>query len=383
MDLKDLDKKACWCEEKKDSSLGLNTNIDSEEDEKKYRNLNEAIMGYIDTEIVQIPKISTKLTYKDTLGCIGIRLGINRKNYAIKPGIYAVGKPTKTSPVLVTANYKFTFDKLRKELDGLDIWIMVIDTKGINVWCAAGKGTFGHDEIIRKIKTTELSKVVAHRVLILPQLAAPGVSAKQVTKATGFRIIYGPIRAEDLKEFIKNRFKASERMRKVTFTFKERLELTPLETIQNIKYLLLVFLLFFIVNYLLKIRGEMVNGVAYTSIINLSAYFIAILIGTVVFPILLPYLPFRAFSLKGLVLGVFWAIVVINFSTIFMISSNLLSYLGNGFLLTSLITYLALNFTGSTPYTCFSGVLKETLYAVPTVIICSLVGGILLIIQAI
>lgn len=169
MDLKELDKKACWCEEKRDSSLELNISENHEENGKVYRNLNEAITGYIDTEIGSIPKIRTKLNYKDALGCIGIRLGINKKNYCIKPGIYAVRKPTKVSPVLVTANYKFTFDKLRKELD--------------------------------------------------------------VTKATGFRIIYGPIRAEDLKEFIINRFKASEKMRKVTLTFKERLVRTPLETI--------------------------------------------------------------------------------------------------------------------------------------------------------
>jgi len=66
-----------------------------------------------------------------------------RMSYAISPGLYAVGNPTKESDVFVSANYKLSFDVLRRELKGFNAWILVLDTKGINVWCAAGKGTFG------------------------------------------------------------------------------------------------------------------------------------------------------------------------------------------------------------------------------------------------
>ena len=72
-------------------------------------------------------------------------------NYTVNPGLCRVGNPDDASPALVTANYKMSFDRLRKELSGLDAWIMVLDTKGINVWCAAGKGTFGTEEAVRKI----------------------------------------------------------------------------------------------------------------------------------------------------------------------------------------------------------------------------------------
>ena len=82
---------------------------------------------------------------RDYCGTIGARLGLNRSTYLITPGLYCTGQPTPASPVVVTANYKLSFDALRKELSGESVWILVLDTRGINIWCAAGKGTFSND----------------------------------------------------------------------------------------------------------------------------------------------------------------------------------------------------------------------------------------------
>ena len=118
------------------------------------------LSGTIETVIGQVPRVKTELTSADKIGSFKARWGVGRMSYAIAPGLYAVGDPTPDSPVLVSANYKLSFDSLRQELDGLDLWILVIDTKGINVWCAAGKGTFGTAEIVRMVDKTSLSKVV-------------------------------------------------------------------------------------------------------------------------------------------------------------------------------------------------------------------------------
>lgn len=134
-------------------------------------------------------------------------------NYKVEPGLYSVGNPDKSSPVLVTANYEMSFDSLRKELKGLDAWILVLDTKGINVWCAAGKGTFGTTELLNRIAIVQLDKVVSHRTLILPQLGAPGVSEHEVLKNSGFKVQYGPVRAKDIKEYIHSGLKATAEMR--------------------------------------------------------------------------------------------------------------------------------------------------------------------------
>lgn len=55
----------------------------------------------------------------------------------------------------------------------------------------------------------QLDKVVSHRTLILPQLAALGVSAHEVTRHSGFKVVYGPERAKDIKEFLQAGMKAT------------------------------------------------------------------------------------------------------------------------------------------------------------------------------
>ena len=76
---------------------------------------------------------TAELTFKDTLGTWKARWGIGRMTFKVEPGLYSLGKPDSDSPVLVSANYKMSFDSLRKELKGTDAWILVLDTKGINV----------------------------------------------------------------------------------------------------------------------------------------------------------------------------------------------------------------------------------------------------------
>jgi CO dehydrogenase/acetyl-CoA synthase gamma subunit (corrinoid Fe-S protein) len=70
---------------------------------------------------------------------------------------------TAASPVLVWANYKMSFDRLRSELDSVDAWILVLETHAVNVWCAAGKGAFGTDELVRRIDAARLPGIVDHK----------------------------------------------------------------------------------------------------------------------------------------------------------------------------------------------------------------------------
>jgi CO dehydrogenase/acetyl-CoA synthase gamma subunit (corrinoid Fe-S protein) len=174
-------------------------------------------------EIEGIQTASTSLTCRDIFGTWKARWGIGRMNYKVNPGLYAVGNPGVDSPVLVSANYKLTFDVLRKNLGGLDCWLLILDTNGVNVWCAAGKGTLGTDELVNRIEAVKLSEVVTHKNLILPQLGAPGVDSNEVKRRTGFAVTFGPVRAEDVQAFISSGNKATKEMRLVKFTFKDRL----------------------------------------------------------------------------------------------------------------------------------------------------------------
>lgn len=356
----------------------INATISLYEDSSKHN----WVDGLIDTPIGKVRRVHTVLNNSDKIGGYKARWGINRNNYKVSPGLYAVGSPDAASPILVTANYKLTFDKLRMELNKENLWIMVIDTKGINVWCAAGKGTFGTKEIINRINKVKLSKVVSHNTIILPQLGAPGVEAHLVTKATGFKVIYGPVRAEDIHEFLKNGYRATKDMRRVRFNLLDRIALTPLEISSNIKYIPIIYLIFLILNIIGNNKVSF-GRVAYLATFNSIPYIGAIFIGVFAIPVLLPYVPFRAFSLKGATLGLLWSVLVIKFNGTFKYDNSWMVFLSNTLILTSIVTFLSLNFTGSTTYTSLAGVEKETKKTLPIVIIACSIGIILIIVAKI
>lgn len=328
------------------------------------------IIDEIETDAGMAPRISTQMAFSDTLGAWKARWGINRMNYKINPGVYAVGTPDKSSPVLVTANYKLTFDALRKELSDFDAWILVLDTKGINVWCAAGKGTFGTRELVNRIGKARLHEIVAHRTLILPQLGAPGVSAYEVTKQTGFRVIYGTVRAKDIKEFINSGMKATDEMRTVKFNIIDRMVLTPMELVGTFKVSLIIFGILFLLNLFA------INPFGIT---DFYAYAGALAVGCVITPILLPWIPGSAFAWKGWLLGLVWGVSV-NLLNGWAVSPSLSLIRGLGYLLVlpSVSAFYAMNFTGSSTYTSLSGVLKEMKIAVPAIVISIGLGTILI-----
>jgi hypothetical protein len=323
----------------------------------------------------QIQQVSTQLTIHDKIGSWKARWGINRMNYKVSPGIYCVGDADKNSPVLVTANYKMSFDMLRKELSGLNAWILVLDTKGINVWCAAGKGTFGTDELVRRIAVVNLSSIVSHKTLILPQLSASGVSAHEVQKRSGFKVVYGPVRAADIAAFLQAGMKATSEMRKVRFNIYDRLVLTPIELTGTFKTSLMIFGLLFILNLIL--------GAGSFGIVDFYGYVGALLIGCVVVPVLLPWIPGPAFAWKGWLMGIFWAVAlnILNGWPLYP-QYGLLKALAYVFILPAVAAFYAMNFTGSSTYTSFSGVLKEMKTAVPAIFASLTIGVILIILAA-
>lgn len=323
---------------------------------------------------IKIMHTSTQLTIHDILGSWKVRWGINRMNFKVEPGLYSVGNPDSSSPVLVTANYKMSFDMLRKELNGLNAWILVLDTKGINVWCAAGKGTFGTRELLNRISIVQLEKVVTHRNLILPQLGAPGVSAHEVLKYSGFKVLYGPVKAKDIKEFIKLGMKATAEMRMVRFSAYDRLVLTPVELVSTLKVSLMIFGILFLLNLI---------GVGPFGFTDFYAYTGTIIVGCVLTPVLLPWIPGRAFAWKGWLLGFIWAVIV-NVLNGWPDAPqySLLKALGYLLILPSVSAFYAMNFTGASTFTSFSGVLKEMKIAIPLIIISIVLGTVLILVNS-
>jgi acetyl-CoA decarbonylase/synthase complex subunit gamma len=308
------------------------------------------------------------------MGAIKARWALNRMDYAVSPGLYAAGNPGPESPVLVTANYKLSFDHLRKWLPGRDVWILVLDTKGINVWCAAGKGTFGTDELVRRVQISGLERIVTHRKLILPQLGAPGVCAHQVKDRCGFRVIYGPVRAKDLPTFLDAGFKADPEMRRVHFGLRDRTILIPVEVVVGVKYMLLAAAILLLLSGF-NLHGYALERVRSTGMQSAALVLIGFLSGAVLGPLLLPWLPGRSFALKGGILGaaIFGLLFMSGFGTT-LISQPILHTVCWALMIPTLASFTVMNFTGASTFTSLSGVLREMRIAVPIQIAAAVIG---------
>jgi CO dehydrogenase/acetyl-CoA synthase delta subunit len=319
------------------------------------------VKDVVDTPAGSVPLVHTEPDQQDRIGTLAVRVGINRDNYRVAPGLYGIGRPDDASPVLVTANYKLTFDALRREMGGQDAWVLVLDTMGVNVWCAAGKGTFSTDEVIRQVERSGIARVVAHRRLILPQLGATGVSSRKVKKGCGFEVVWGPVRISDIRAFLDAGMKAETHMRRVSFTTAERLVLIPVELSFVPKPLMWVALAAFLISGIgpglfslgdAWVRGWMV----------LAAFLTAVAAGAVVTPALLPWIPGTAFAVKGALVGAAAGMLLV-----LGLDMGVTSLGGVAILLCTLAmsSFLAMNFTGSTPFTSPSGVEKEMRRAIP------------------
>ena len=322
------------------------------------------VIGAIDTPLGQVPVVPATLTRADRIGGYKVRWGIGRYTYTVDPGLYAIGAPTDRSPVLVSANYKLSFDALRRELSGRSAWVLVLDTRGINVWCAAGKGTFGTEEVVRRIEAAGLSLVVAHSIVVAPQLGAPGVSASEVRRRTRFRVVFGPVRAADLPAFLDAGMRATLEMRRVRFTLRDRLVLVPVE----MKNLLLVTVA--------AGAGAAGAGGIGPSVYSLSAALArallavtacigAVFAGAVLAPLLLPWLPGRMFSVKGALAGVLVAAALLVASPLLGVGASAVSLAAACLLVVAGGSFGAMNYTGTSTFTSLHGVEREMSASVP------------------
>jgi hypothetical protein len=363
-------------------------------------------IGTIQSDVGEFTRITTKWNKSDHIGAVKVRWLIGRNNYKVDTGLYAVGNPHTNSDVFVSANYKLSFDHLRKGLDGLDAWILVLDTKGVNVWCAAGKGTFGNTELVNRISLTKLEQIISHRRIIVPQLGATGVSAYKVKELTsapaaengirgvpakvdlsplgkslkvnrGFNVVFGPVRAADIKAFIENGYKTTPGMRKVTFNFSDRLKLTPVDIVYARYKLLAAFALIFLLsgvnNHGISLAQSFHKGLPGMLYIAL-AYFT----GIVITPMVLPYIPVKMFAFKGYIAG-----IVLSF--ILFLSNNFGNTIPETIswflLLPAIASFMAMNFTGASTFTSLSGVKKEMRTFVPIQISSAGIGLILFVIS--
>jgi hypothetical protein len=180
------------------------------------------------------------------------------------------------------------------------------------------------------------------------------------------------VRAADIKKFISDGYRADKAMRKVTFSFTDRVKLIPNDFIYGKYYLLGAIAVLFLISGLsrqgLSFKDFWSNGGQ--SIVKI---FFAYVAGIVITPMFLPYIPGRHFSLKGFFSGSLVFLILLLFETPVHIIETLSWFL----IITAISSFLAMNFTGSSTFTSLSGVKKEMKLSVPIQIGFAFIGLVL------
>jgi ubiquinone/menaquinone biosynthesis C-methylase UbiE len=249
----------------------------------------------------------------------------------IDPGLYKSGNPDENSPVIVTANYEFTFIKVMRDLKALDAWVLCVDSNGINVWCAARGNDFGNNQLIEAIEATGLKEITRRKTLILPQLSAGGVATPELQKRSEefpFRVVFGPVWSKDLPEFIKNRpSRKPDKMKLAKFTLKHRFR----GFITHTTFLLRkIFLLPLIALFLISLVLNMIG--LFDKIWWAGELLLWIISSNFLITFLFPISKFtRRFIYKGILFGILNSLAL-GVLTYFLHNSILYTLWGIGFL---------------------------------------------------
>jgi len=119
-------------------------------------------------------------------------------------GLYKVGSPGNDSPILVTGNFELTVRRVCSAVKNFDCWLLVCDSRGVNVWCASMAGHFTTDSVLQAVQRTNLTERAEGRLLILPQLCASSVLPRVLESRTDFHVRFGPLNISDLDTYRKN-----------------------------------------------------------------------------------------------------------------------------------------------------------------------------------
>ncbi|KKL71107.1 hypothetical protein LCGC14_2098220 [marine sediment metagenome] len=237
----------------------------------------------------------------------------------IEPGIYKSGQPDENSPIIVTANYLFTYIKVMRDIKGIDAWVLCVDSKGINVWCAARGNNFGNRQVIEAVEATGIATLTNKKTLILPQLSAGGVAGPLISKEAPdfpFRILFGPVWAKQLPQFLKERpARKPDKMKLAKFTPFHRLRAGITHTTFLLK---MIFMKPTIILILLSLGLAFIDPLWVRRLWAIGELWLWIIIANGLIAGFFPITNFtRRFIIKGITFGILTVIALSSVSWLF------------------------------------------------------------------
>jgi acetyl-CoA decarbonylase/synthase complex subunit gamma len=123
---------------------------------------------------------------------------------ATTEGIYEIGGPGESSPVLLTCNFSLTYFIVTGETENAKVpgYLLVKDTEGLSVMTAWAAGKFSADIIGPFIKKCGIADKVTHRKLIIPGYVA-AESGGLEEELPDWEILVGPREAAHIPAYLK------------------------------------------------------------------------------------------------------------------------------------------------------------------------------------
>jgi acetyl-CoA decarbonylase/synthase complex subunit gamma len=270
-----------------------------------------------------------------------------KRTYTVEPGLYYTGnRYDPTAPLLVTCNYRLTIFLLLRRLRARPVRMLVIDTDGINVWCAAGKGVFGNEAILTQLDRYDRTLLTEGKwlTLLLPKFAMAGVDLRGLRREH-VRPIIGPLYAKDLPAYLDNPPLRDCSDARVVFGLQMRCFSWLPGFKQMFGWSLLLVMIFMAAHWL------------WGSSVPVGLFAISLFIATA-YPFLFPYLPGDGFAPKGLFLGAATTAGLIVAATLGLLPAASLPASALFALATALL--FSLSYTGNSAVSNYTKVRKET-----------------------
>ena len=127
-----------------------------------------------------------------------------QKPIQVEPKVYAVGEPTKDSPVFVTTNFSLTYFIVSGEIEnsGTSAWLVIPECEGMSVLTAWAAGKFSGSHIAKAVKEFGLEDLTDRREIIIPGYVSQ-ISGELEEGLPGWKVRVGPQDAGDIESYVK------------------------------------------------------------------------------------------------------------------------------------------------------------------------------------
>jgi hypothetical protein len=292
-------------------------------------------------------------------------------------GLFSFNGADSDSPVLVTTDYYMTVFRVTEAIErqNLKCHLLVVDGRGINVWCGSRGGSVDTDSVLNAIGSTDLESAISHRNLILPQLAASSVS-KAVLADNGWKAVFGPVEIEDVSEFIENENEKSPEQSLATFSLYRRLEYNLAHLVFETIMFLAMTPIFWFLSFL---GGPLLSWHSYW-MTNLSILLIGVWILGTFMALVDPLMPTSSGYIRGAITGVLALVIwkmlllVLSFFSVLAVVYEWAWLDASGLTILGLSLFVGFNWGGSTPQLGEDQMMRDIIVGIVSLVVLFALG---------